>query len=1106
MKKAKRMWSLLLVLCLIVTQLPATALAETTSEVFVGDTALVVGKRYRNDGSGRITEIPEEESTTSCNVYLEEVSVNGNSKYVLTLNNADISGVDGERNGAGIYYETGELPLEIVLSGSNKVCAKSYNSGNPTAIRVHGNSLTITGKGDLTADAREHGSTTTQRCYGIDVSGEGCSLSLESNLTVYAGVAGYGSYAISAESDTVTIKEGANVKAISGETTEGGPSEGVSAKNVLITGGTVTATASKAVGGVSAGIYASSVVNITGGTVTATGGDDTELSSCGIYSFGDINISNTANVTATGQQAKINSIGVGAAGNVAITGSAIVMATGGIATKGEAVSDGDTSDNNCFSYGIGGNNITISDNVKITANGGEVQGVGASYGIGAVESLTIHNAQEIIAKAGNVTLGYSYGIGATGGITIANGEKISATGGNPTTGHSYGIGVQGLFEINGGNVTANGGVPVNGGNSYGVGVGVETSEVTTVSEDDNGITLFMLTNAIRINGGKLSANGATAGSGLSYGMVTTGDINVTNGTVDATGGNDSLGSVGLCASNNLDVDGGTIKAKGGNVKGTASVGTPGTGVSGGNSFGVGVRNVVDISGGDITAQSGTTENGNSLGFGATTLKLYGTANLQAIGNTANNGSSYGLGISGNCDITGGNITATGGNATNGNSYGGGISGYCNISGGTVIGNCSNASASNGNSYGLGITGTYKQSGGKVTATGGRATGNNLSVGNSYGLGSNTNVNLSGDGTLKAVAGIGSIASIGCGAIGSITGELDSLNLYISGNTVAFGAQGTTLFTKNSEEVTITGTTYTQGNIETDEGSNGGVSDGSIYIPTYQYYNVNVTAGKGGTVTTTGNNSVQFGQGKTYIITPDEGYEIADVLIDGVSVGAVTSYTFESVYENHTIEVKFVKKSVEEETKTPEGIAMTKSYGALGLKSKKVTDTTVALKWKKNAEADGYVVYGSKSSSKAKKITVIKDNNTNKFVQKDLKAGTHYKYYIKAYKFIDGEKVFIEKSQVIRVATTGGEYGNVKAVKVNEKSVTLKAGESFTIKAEQVTTGKKVKNFKEIRFESSDIKVAMVDKEGVITVVGSGSCTIYVYAQNGVCKKVAVTVE
>ena len=51
-----------------------------------------------------------------------------------------------------------------------------------------------------------------------------------------------------------------------------------------------------------------------------------------------------------------------------------------------------------------------------------------------------------------------------------------------------------------------------------------------------------------------------------------------------------------------------------------------------------------------------------------------------------------------------------------------------------------------------------------------------------------------------------------------------------------------------------------------------------------------------------------GSSKTFTITPDAGYVIEDVLVDGESVGAVDKYTFENVREKHTIEAVFAEQN------------------------------------------------------------------------------------------------------------------------------------------------------------------------------------------------------
>ena len=82
--------------------------------------------------------------------------------------------------------------------------------------------------------------------------------------------------------------------------------------------------------------------------------------------------------------------------------------------------------------------------------------------------------------------------------------------------------------------------------------------------------------------------------------------------------------------------------------------------------------------------------------------------------------------------------------------------------------------------------------------------------------------------------------------------------------------------------------------------NGGGSSG------YSYYTIKATAGTGGSISPSGNVSVREGRDQTFTITPDKGYAVANVKIDGKSIGAVKSYTFENVSRTHTIEVVFVK--------------------------------------------------------------------------------------------------------------------------------------------------------------------------------------------------------
>ena len=90
------------------------------------------------------------------------------------------------------------------------------------------------------------------------------------------------------------------------------------------------------------------------------------------------------------------------------------------------------------------------------------------------------------------------------------------------------------------------------------------------------------------------------------------------------------------------------------------------------------------------------------------------------------------------------------------------------------------------------------------------------------------------------------------------------------------------------------------------GNEGGGGSGGNGGSGYSYYTIKATAGAGGSISPSGNVSVREGRDQTFTITPDKGYAVANVKIDGKSIGAAKSYTFENVSRTHTIEVIFMK--------------------------------------------------------------------------------------------------------------------------------------------------------------------------------------------------------
>lgn len=70
------------------------------------------------------------------------------------------------------------------------------------------------------------------------------------------------------------------------------------------------------------------------------------------------------------------------------------------------------------------------------------------------------------------------------------------------------------------------------------------------------------------------------------------------------------------------------------------------------------------------------------------------------------------------------------------------------------------------------------------------------------------------------------------------------------------------------------------------------------------YTITASSGAGGSISPSGAVAVQYGLSQTFTITPSTGYQVSNVLVDGVSVGAVNLYTFSSVAATHIISVSF----------------------------------------------------------------------------------------------------------------------------------------------------------------------------------------------------------
>lgn len=172
---------------------------------------------------------------------------------------------------------------------------------------------------------------------------------------------------------------------------------------------------------------------------------------------------------------------------------------------------------------------------------------------------------------------------------------------------------------------------------------------------------------------------------------------------------------------------------------------------------------------------------------------------------------------------------------------------------------------------------------------------------------------------------------------------------------------------------------------------------------------------------------------------------------------------------------------------------------------------VKLTWNKVKNADGYEVYGAVCSGDMKLQKVVKGKKLtlSKVSRKKLDKNKDYKFRIKAYRMIDGKKVYLTASEDIHVKMTeNSRYGNAASVKVSKKKKTLSVGKTWRPKVTVKMKGKakQMKHVQPVRYLSSDETIATVTRTGKITARTKGTCFIYACAVNGKTAKIKITVR
>ena len=317
-------------------------------------------------------------------------------------------------------------------------------------------------------------------------------------------------------------------------------------------------------------------------------------------------------------------------------------AIGGGTVNGKAVRGGDitinggiiTADGGSYSTGIGaGRNSSVG---RITINGGTVKantkkkrsfaaGIGATEG-GSCGDITI-NGGSVTATGGQCGAGIGAGWNAGCGNITINGGIITANGGSQAAGiGGTNYGHCGNITINGGTVNAYAKNDTNPWGGAGIGSGnagvTGTGRLFDCRQETAGCE------AITINGGTVTANGAYHSAGIGTGSVSKcGPITITGGTVTAKGGDRAPGIGAAYKSlvgKQKEVDGGydrtyqDITITGGNVKSTGGEEAPGIGAG----YMAEVGSII-ITGGNIEAITND-QNAAAIGSGPGGEGMYDT--------------------------------------------------------------------------------------------------------------------------------------------------------------------------------------------------------------------------------------------------------------------------------------------------------------------------------------------------------------------------------------------------------------------------------------------------------------------------------------------------
>ncbi|MGN1383462.1 MAG: InlB B-repeat-containing protein [Eubacterium sp.] len=181
--------------------------------------------------------------------------------------------------------------------------------------------------------------------------------------------------------------------------------------------------------------------------------------------------------------------------------------------------------------------------------------------------------------------------------------------------------------------------------------------------------------------------------------------------------------------------------------------------------------------------------------------------------------------------------------------------------------------------------------------------------------------------------------------------------------------------------------------------------------------------------------------------------------------------------------------------------------------------TQVFTWTALTNVDGYFIYTNhcdegKKLHPFKKVADYKASKARVYTKRNLKTYHNYKYYVAAYQIRNGKKVIVKNSCTVHsvCGNTSARSTNVKATKAKKHAITLKKGQTYTLKASVYKISKN-RAFLDathcglVRYLVRNDKIATVGyHNGKIKAKKAGKTTVYVLGVNGIRDKCVVTVK